>query len=156
MVKKKSRITTIIIFCLIAILGAGLIGVAVKLNNNVSTKSISPTVFSRGTLNSSTGAVDTTDQTLSIYSSYITVDGLNVSVKDDDEVSYKVFFYSSDKTFISASTSKTSDYAFADDTTSFSSTPAFVRILITPSDGSQITLGNYLFYAGKLDIVVNK
>lgn len=149
--KSKDKIKWIIVSILLLILGAGLIGVTIKLNDSIKTKEVSSSAYAVGTLSSTTGKY--VEGTTSIYTEdFITVDGLTVKVKDDANVTYKLFFYDKEKEFISATESLSSDA----NSTSVVSGAKYFKVMITPNSDPEVSYFEISKYAGRITVTVNK
>lgn len=153
--QKADTIKWIVVFVLVAALIAGLAVAFVQLDKQITTAKLRSTAFSIGTLDSNgeyeknTGYIYTED--------YITVDGLEITVAEDANVKYKVFYYSEDedgeKTFISAST----DWQTTDLVSSTIPEGADVaRIVIQPVGDAEVSLLEIVGYANQVTVTYNK
>ena len=150
---RSSRFKTILTFVLLTILSISVIGIGVKLNNMSNTKELPAYSFQRGYIDE-TGICKIDDLTKSVYSDIISVDGLEIKVEKND-VKFQLNFYDENGNFLGVSEEMTQDYkASADDT--IPENAKLVRLEIMPLNGDVITLGNYLVYAGHLEIIYNK
>lgn len=153
--QKADTIKWIVVFVLVATLIAGLAVVFVKLDRQTTTASLRSTAYSIGTLDSkgeyekNTGYIYTKD--------YVTADGLEITVSEDANVKYKVFYYSVDedgvKTFLSAS----ADWLTADlDASTIPEGADVARIVIQPVGDAEVSLLEIAGYANQLTVTYNK
>jgi hypothetical protein len=145
-VSVKSLVTGIIIF----VLAASTVALAFALNNAVKTKTVSTFAYSVGSINEK-GNIELTDG--SLYTDYMKADGLEIEVAEDADVTYKVFFYEKDKTFISATESLSDDF----DNTTIPEKAEYCRVMITPiNDDGIITASEKSEYSSELIITVKR
>ena len=153
--QKADTIKWIVVFVLVATLIAGLAVVFVKLDRQTTTASLRSTAYSIGTLDAegeyekNTGYIYTKD--------YVTADGLEITVSEDANVKYKVFYYSVDedgvKTFLSAS----ADWLIADlDASTIPEGADVARIVIQPVGDAEVSLLEIAGYANQVTVTYNK
>lgn len=153
--QKADTIKWIVVFVLVAALIAGLAVVFVKLDRQTTTASLRSTAYSIGTLDAegeyekNTGYIYTKD--------YVTADGLEITVSEDANVKYKVFYYSVDedgvKTFLSAS----ADWLIADlDASTIPEGADVARIVIQPVGDAEVSLLEIAGYANQVTVTYNK
>jgi len=141
----------IIIFVMLAILSAGLIVTAVKLNGSIKTKEISPTAYSVGTLNAETGKYEKSGT--SIYTKeYYKTEGLKTEIKSESEATYTICYYDAKKKFLSASEALTEGITESD----VPDGAKYFRISITPAADEEITRSEIYKYAKLVTVSVNK
>ena len=144
-----------ILFCIVAVLLVALTGkvtvLAIQMNKQITTKSVSAlTDYDIGTLDAN-GKV--TKSTENIYlKDYITTDGLKVTIKEKADIQYKLYFYTEDKTFVSAS----SAWLTADFDGTVPATAKYVRIVIDPTEDSEVSALEVFGYASQLTVTYNK
>ncbi|MBR2614984.1 MAG: hypothetical protein IKC71_05270 [Clostridia bacterium] len=148
----KNKLMFIIAFSLIAVLLVAVLFTFSKINKTEDTKTIGSNVF-----NYSIGILDETGEyeqgTTSIYLKELKeVDGLNVDIKEDATVTYKVYFYNADEEFISATDVLDVDF----DGTSTPEDAEFFRIVVTPTNDAEVSFGEIGRYARQLTVSVNK
>ena len=140
-----------IVFLFLIVLAGGLIATVVKLNGSIKTKEIGSSAYAVGTLNTTTGKYE--ENASSIYTKdFITVDGLTVKVKENANVSYKLFFYNKDQEFISATEKLTADM----NSTSVVSNAKYFKIVITPNADPKLSFFDVAKYAERVSVTVNK
>ena len=144
----KTNLKWIITFVLIAMLSFAVIFAFVKIDKNEKTKTLGT-----GSFTYAIGLLDSEGEyeqgTSSIYTKdYYTVDGLTIEVKEKATVTYKLFFYDEDKEFIEM----TSDY----DNSSTPETAEYFKIMITPTNDSEVSFFEIDDYAEQLTITINK
>lgn len=153
--QRADAVKWIIVFVLVAALVAGLAVVFVKLDRQTTTASLRSTAYSIGTLDAegeyekNTGYIYTKD--------YVTADGLEITVSEDANVKYKVFYYSVDedgvKTFLSAS----ADWLTADlDASTIPEGADVARIVIQPVGDAEVSLLEIAGYANQVTVTYNK
>ena len=137
------------------IVGLGLvacvIGLTVRLNNNEKTKTLSTFNYEIGLLDDATG--EELSGTSSIRTKdYVTTDGLTVEVKKDANVSYVIYFYDTEKEFLSKTETLTADY----DGTAIPEGAEYAKIVITPNNDAEVSWTEINGYQSKLIVTVNK
>jgi len=153
--QRADTVKWIIVFVLVAALVAGLAVVFVKMDRQTTTASLRSTAYSIGTLDAegeyekNTGYIYTKD--------YVTADGLEITVSEDANVKYKVFYYSVDedgvKTFLSAS----ADWLTADlDAATIPEGADVARIVIQPVGDAEVSLLEIAGYANQVTVTYNK
>lgn len=144
-----------LLFGIVAVLLVALTGtvtvLAIQMNKQITTKSVSAlTDYDIGTLDAN-GKV--TKSTENIYlKDYITTDGLKVTIKEKADIQYKLYFYTEDKTFVSAS----SAWLTADFDGTVPATAKYVRIVIDPTEDSEVSALEVFGYASQLTVTYNK
>lgn len=148
----SNNIKLIISFVLIAMLSVAVIFAFVKIDKNEKTKTLGSNSFTYAI-----GLLDTEGKyeqgTSSIYTKdYVSVDGLTVEIKDKATITYKIFFYDSNKDFIN----KTSDLSLNYDGSSIPYNAEYFKIMITPTNDAEVSWIEIGTYAGQLTVTVNK
>lgn len=144
-----------LLFGIVAVLLVALTGtvtvLAIQMNKQITTKSVSAlTDYDIGTLDAN-GKV--TKSTENIYlKDYITTDGLKVTIKEKADIQYKLYFYTEDKTFVSAS----SAWLTADFDGTVPATAKYVRIVIDPTEDAEVSALEVFGYANQLTVTYNK
>lgn len=144
------KFITVLIFVLITILSVGLISVAVKLDDSIKTRDVRASEYIIGALGDTgqekedTGSIVTED--------FINVSGLTITVKEDANVTYKLYFYDDKKEFISTSEELDSD----SNSTTVVEGAKYFKIVITPTGDSEISNLEISKYAKRLTVTVNK
>lgn len=144
-----------LLFCIVAVLLVALTGtvtvLAIQMNKQITTKSVSAlTDYDIGTLDAN-GKV--TKSTENIYlKDYITTDGLKVTIKEKADIQYKLYFYTEDKTFVSASSS----WLKADFDGNVPATAKYVRVVIDPIEDAEVSVLEVFGYANQLTVTYNK
>lgn len=140
-----------LVWVLIAVLSLGMVSTAVKLNDSVKTDTLKAYDYeiggltSTGSENSSKGSIRTKD--------FIPTDGLEVIMQEDSEVTYKLYFYNADESFLSVQEAdQTGDFKFP----STGNNAAYVRIVITPTDDTEITLLEKGGYCDDIKVTYDK
>jgi hypothetical protein len=139
-------------FFLIAILTVAMVFAFVKIDKQEKTKTLGSSSFtySIGLLDEDGGYEQ---GTTSIYlKNYYSVDGLSVELDDDATVTYKVFFYDSEKEFIESTADLNEDF----DSSSTPETAEYFRIMITPTNDPEVSFFEINTYAGQLSVSINK
>ena len=149
---KSKWILTAIAFVLVAVV---LVGFGVKLNRQEKTVTVSSLNYAVGGISSTTGK--TVETKLSAYTkSMCKVDGMEIELKDDSTITYKVAFYDEDKNFIEMTDAYSDDF----ENTNIAQDAEYFRVVITPNqiDGEdvKVTILNITHYANMLKITYNK
>lgn len=144
-----------LLFGIVAVLLVALTGtvtvLAIQMNKQITTKSVSAlTDYDIGTLDAN-GKV--TKSTENIYlKDYITTDGLKVTIKEKSDIQYKLYFYTEDKTFVSSSSS----WLKADLDGNVPATAKYVRVVIDPIEDAEVSVLEVFGYANQLTVTYNK
>ena len=145
--RKKFKIGKFgVIYALIAILSISVMFFSVKVLNNEKTKTLGSNIFTY-----SIGLLDESGEykkgTSSIYTKdYYSVDGLTIELKEDADVTYKVFFFDEDKDFVSSTT----------DFTEIPESAEYFKIVITPTNDAEVSLSEVNSYAKQLVVTIDK
>lgn len=148
----KGKISTIVLSIAVVLISVVLIGMIVKMTRSETTKTVG------GFYNYEIGLIDdTTGEELSGTSAirtkdYVTTDGLTVEVKKDANVSYVIYFYDTDKEFLSKTETLTADY----DGTAIPEGAEYAKIVITPNNDAEVSWNEINGYQSKLTVTVNK
>ena len=148
----KGKISTILLTIAVVLISIVMIGVIVKMTRSETTKTVG------GFYNYEIGLLDdTTGEELSGTSSirtkdYVTTDGLTVEVKKDANVSYVIYFYDTDKEFLTKTETLTADY----DGTAIPEGAEYAKIVITPNNDAEVSWNEINGYQNKLTVTVNK
>lgn len=123
----------------------------IRLNKQATTTTVSAaTGYDIGSLDVN-GKV--TKSTENIYlKDYITTDGLKVTIKEKADIQYKLYFYTEDKTFVSASSS----WLKADFDGNVPATAKYVRVVINPIEDAEVSVLEVFGYANQLTVTYNK
>lgn len=151
---KRNKFKFILSFILIGILAISVIALAVKLNESLTTKQLGVTDYSICSLDNSTG--EEKESELYIVSDYFTVDGLKCELKKDAEISYKLFFYKADKTFVGSSEVLEESTTLNDLEFDNLSDIEYVRVQIQPIEDSSVSLLEVVGYSRQLTVSYNK
>lgn len=144
-----------ILFCIVAVLLVALTGtvtvLAIQMNKQITTKSVSAlTDYDIGTLDANGKVIKSSEN---IYTKdYINVDGLKVTIKEKADVQYKLYFYDADKTFVSASTT----WLTADFDGNVPANAKYARVLIDPTEDAEVSALEVFGYANQLTVTYNK
>lgn len=150
MSKMKSGViigALILVFVLIA-------GIFVKLGNMETNKTLGFASYAVGSLDDSGKYAESE---LSIYSKkFQKVNGVEITLKEDATISYVLYYYTEDETFISKSDVFTGNY----DTSETPETAFYFKVVITPNnvDGEAVKLSsiNMIKYLNQIEITVSK
>lgn len=149
---KTKSIATLVAFGLIAIV---LVAFGIKINAQNKTVSLDGLSYAVGTINSTNGKIN--ESNYSLYSKKLgKVDGLEIKLKDNASITYKVAFYDEDKEFISISTAQSDDF----DNSDIANSAVYFRVVITPNEVDEepvkVTVLNMFKYANMLTVTYNK
>lgn len=141
--KAKKWIVTIAIVVLCGIL----VVMGLNLNRLTKTKEVSATwgweqglIAADGTELKGTTSIRTKD--------YVTLDGFKVDVSEDAGITYQLFFYDEEETFISASEELTVDYDASAAT--LPEGAEFVRLMATPENDPEVSTTEIAKYAREI------
>lgn len=85
---------------------------------------------------------------------FITTDGLKITIDENPSISYVIYFYDADETFISSSDELATDFDAEKDTVPEGA--AYIRIMITPENDPEVSTGEISDYAGELTVEYTK
>lgn len=111
-------------------------GLFAKIGNMETNKNLGVTSYAVGAINDSGKVIDSE---LSIYTKdYHKIKDAKITLSDDATISYRLYYYTEDKTFVSKSDSFTADY----DTTKTPATAVYFRVVIVPAqvDGEAVKI----------------
>ena len=144
------KFITILMFILIGVLSVGLISVALKLDDSIKTRDVKASEYIIGSIGDTGKDVESTGSI--VTEDLINVSGLTITVKEDANVTYKLFFYDNEKEFLSCSEELDSDT----NSTTVVEGAKYFRIMITPENDSEVSLTEISKYANRLTVTVNK
>ena len=124
---------------------------AVKLNRQTTVERIGAEAYSIGELDAEGAAAESE---ASIYTAKgFTVDGLKVTVAEDAEVEYTLYFYDADGEFLSATEALSEDFGGT-----IPETAEMAKIVITPTadEDGKVSLTELFGYAGQVTVQVNR
>ena len=150
--KTADTIKWIIAFLLIIGLVATTVTLFVKLDRQTTVTEIGAEAYIIGTLDDE-GAAEEGNASIVTRNAF-TVDGLKVEIADDATVTYTLYFYGEDDTFISKTDALTEDF----DGSAIPENAETAKIVITPTDDddSTVDLTEVLGYAGQVTVTVNR
>ncbi len=144
------KLITILLTVAICVVGFGLIGVNAKLNDSIKTRDLKVTEYKVGSLGATGKEVESTASIIS--KEFINVDGLTITLSDDANVTYKLFFYDNEEEFISATDELSAD----SNTTTVVEGAKYFKIMITPTGDSEVSTLEISKYAKRVTVTVNK
>lgn len=132
-----------------------LVSVCISLGNLHTSRTVASSDYAITSISPTTGK--NVDSKLHIaMKNKETVDGLEITLDDNAQITYKVAFYDEDGKFVSMTESQSSDF----DTTNIPSTAKLFRVEITPNKVDnkdvEITIWNIGNYTNQISIVYNK
>lgn len=140
----------IVTWILVLVIFVTIIVLCVKVGKLDTTKEISSSAFTRGSLSESGKKAE--DNTCIVMKNYESVDGLAITIDEDaEDIEYKVYFYDEEKDLISST--EVLDENFT--STSVPEDAEFFKVVIM-TDGDEIGLFQVSKYAKMLTITVNK
>lgn len=149
--KTADAVKWVIVFVLLLAAIAAIVMLAVKLNRQTTVERIGAEAYSIGTLDENGAAAESE---ASIYTAKgFTVDGLKVTVADDAEVEYTLYFYDADGEFLSATEALSEDFGGT-----IPETAETAKIVITPTadEDGKVSLTELFGYAGQITVQVNR
>ena len=144
------KFVTFLAFALIGVLSLGLITVSNRVESSIKTRDLTVIEYEIGGLGESGKATDTTESI--VTRDFINVSGLTVTVGEDSNVEYQLFFYTDEKDFISSTDVLSTDFA----STSVVSNAKYFKIVITPTKDAEVGILEVSKYAKSLTVTVNK
>ena len=147
--RKLDLIFKIIVCVLLVALIGGVTYAIVRVVHKDETKEISSLAYKIGALDDNGAFMKNTASIVS--KDFIFSDGLTIKLQENAEVSYKVFFYDTDKAFVSASEAQSADYAGT-----IPENAKYVKIVITPLHDAEVSIFEMSGYAKQLTVTVNK
>lgn len=147
--KKLDLIFKIIVCVLLVALIGGVTYAIVRVVQKDETKEISSLAYKIGALDDNGAFMKNTASIVS--KDFISSDGLTIKLQENAEVSYKVFFYDTDKAFVSASEVQSADYAGT-----IPENAKYAKIVITPLHDAEVSIFEMSGYAKQLTVTVNK
>lgn len=147
--RKLDLIFKVIVCVLLVALIGGVTFAIVKTVKNEKTKEISFLSYEVGGLDETGATVQ--DKASVRLKDYITTDGLTVKIDEKATVTYKVYYYDTDKNFVSVTDALSTDFA-----ETIPETAKYAKILITPTEDNDISLFEIRGYAKQLTVTVNK
>lgn len=147
--RKKNKVWHVVLAVVLVALISAVAVLAVQMNKQITTKTLSSAAYSVGSLGEDGRAINSDEH---IYTKdYVTTDGLKVELAEKADIQYKLYFYGEDKAFKSAS-----DWLTADFNGSIPEGAAFVRIVIDPIDDAEVSLFEIVGYANQLTVTFNR
>ena len=138
----------VISFVLIAVLIIGLAGVIIKLIGD-EPKVVRPSAYKVATLNDEGKEIESEEHICT--KDFYTVDGLKCELEDDAEITYQLFFYTENETFISSTGIYETEYREYPP-----SGAKYFKVVITPKSDAKITSIEKRSYAKQLTITIEK
>lgn len=122
-----------------------------NINDNLPTETVGVLDYAVGGIDTSTGKYAKAED--SFYTkNFLNFEGLDISLKENANLTYKVFYYDSEKEFISASTTFNGDYTAPSDVEG----AKYVKVMVTDINGNVVNALNLLTLADGIVIKVNK
>ncbi len=132
-----------------------LVSVCVSLNNLHTTRNVGRSDYAITSISATTGKNVDSKQHIAMKDAK-TVDGLEITLGENAQITYKVAFYDEDGKFVSMTDAQSEDF----DNTNIPATAKTFRVEITPNqvDGKDvtITIWNIGNYTSQITIVYNK
>ena len=144
---KKTKTLGIVATVLSVLALAAVASIVVVLNDQIDEVQLKTWDYEVATLDAE-GDVDESEANV-VTKDFITVDGLQIKVVDEAEITYQVFFYDEDEDFISNTEALATDF----DVTTIPETAEYVKILITHEDDDEIDGGEKNEYSKMLEVV---
>ena len=150
--KAADAVKWVIVFLLVIGLIGAVITLFVMLDRQTTVTEIGAEAYIIGTLDNE-GAAEEGNASIVTRNAF-TVDGLKVEIADDATVTYTLYFYGEDDTFISKTDALTEDF----DGSAIPENAETAKLVITPTDDddSTVDLTEVLGYAGQVTVTVNR
>ena len=151
----RRKVKNILLAVVLLVLLAGLIGVAVKLERNVKTETLTAVSYESGSISTTTGAeIESTSDIRT--RNFIAANGVAIHLKSSDKIKYKVFSYDENKEFIAATTDWQSTDIQTLPTTG-SKTVSYIKITIQAINDSEISgISEIIKYSEELSVTYLK
>ncbi len=144
--ERSDKIKWIVISIVVLLLVAAVIGIAVKLDRRTTDERLTSSAYSIGAIDVE-GDVDKSIKT-SIYTrNAISVEGLSITIAEKSKVKYSLYFYNVKGKFL-----EKKDYTSSYTSETLPEGAKTCKIVITPLEDDEITLGEILEYAGELTV----
>ena len=152
MAKKKAGKAALIAAVALGLAGTVVMGGALaKLSQDVTTKDVGGwTKYEIGILDEA--GAEASGKTAIRMKKYVTTDGLTVDIKKDATVTYSLYFYDEDKTFMSALTAQTTDFSES----SIPEGAEYVKVVVTPNEDEKVTWNEIGKYEKQITVIVDK
>ena len=147
--KKLDLIFKIIVCVLLVALIGGVTYAIVRVAQKEDTKEISSLAYKIGALDDNGDFVKNTASIVS--KDFVSTDGLTIKLQENADVSYKVYFFDTDKAFVSATEAQSADFAGT-----IPENSKFAKIVITPLHDAEVSIFEMSGYAKQLTVTVNK
>lgn len=147
--KKLDLIFKIIVCVLLVALIGGVTYAIVRVAQKEDTKEISSLAYKIGALDDNGDFVKNTASIVS--KDFVSTDGLTIKLQENADVSYKVYFFDTDKAFVSATEAQSADYVGT-----IPENAKFSKIVITPLHDAEVSIFEMSGYAKQLTVTVNK
>ena len=160
-IQNKSKAMRIISFVVVAVFAVAIvtaiIALNVKVNNSITTVTVSPSAYAVGILDDTTGKTPTEQENIGIFSkNYLPVNGLKCQLSTGATIRYQVNFYDVDHNYIGVKT-YTTDYTTLP-TESVYQDAKYVKIEIFPTadEDGVVSVFEVSKYAKMLTVTYNK
>ena len=148
--RKKLDLIFKIIVCVLLVALIGCVTYAiVRVAQKEDTKEISSLAYKIGALDDNGDFVKNTASIVS--KDFVSTDGLTIKLQENADVSYKVYFFDTDKAFVSATEAQFADFAGT-----IPENAKFAKIVITPLHDAEVSIFEMSGYAKQLTVTVNK
>ena len=147
--KKLDLIFKIIVCVLLVALIGGVTYAIVRVAQKEDTKEISSLSYKIGALDDNGDFVKNTASIVS--KDFVSTDGLTIKLQENADVSYKVYFFDTDKAFVSATEAQSADFAGT-----IPENAKFAKIVITPLHDAEVSIFEMSGYAKQLTVTANK
>ena len=142
---KHNKIAIGVLFALFAVLAVGLVAAMFRIDTQIHTETLTAVDYEVGSIDENEGTNVATAGSIR-SKSLRSVDGLTITLKNDANVTYKIFCYNEDGTFISWTSSLSEIPASAE----------LFRIVVTPTESVNINIFTVKDYSGQLVVTYNK
>lgn len=149
MKRNTNKVKFTVVFVLIALLLVGMCATVVTLDKQIETETVNVWAFKNGELNEAGKYVES-DSALYLEE-MLSVDGLEIEIVEDADITYKIYFYDADKKYLSASAELSENYTY-----STVENAEYFRVVITPVGDEEISLFEKNGYAKQLTITVDR
>lgn len=149
--KTADAVKWVVVFLLVLGLIGAVITLFVMLDRQTTTTTIGAEAYTIAALDENGEQTD--EDTSIVTRSAFTTDGLTVTIEDDAAVTYTIFFYDVDGTFISKTGALSTDFNGG-----IPENAETAKIMITPTEDEdgKVDLTEVLGYSGQITVSVNK
>jgi len=142
---RKNKTLTVILVLVSVLFGSLLLSMGLRLGKSQSYDALSANAYIVGTLDANGEFAK--DGSEFVTEDFITVDGLQINVKENAKLSYQIYFYDENKEFISS----TNDFGVSYNGT-IPENAEFFKIEINPTEDTDISEWDIINYSAQIEV----